>query len=204
MTHHRGPAAGSGGPTEERHSDGSRFWRYWQTFPAFIQALTPLILGLVIGGAGGAAIGHSSSPAPQPTVTVTTTVTPSTPATTSAQAPATPTATPSVYWQGSVGLTIKGLNFDTRPPSSNIIYNGGLYGGGGTNIEFAVWSGSSAPNATQCQNYVTTHPSPSLLTINPGMQICIRTDQGRFGLLDIQSIDSTNGVASAQATIWGS
>ena len=204
MTHHRAPAVGSGGPPEEKRSEGSRFWRYWQTFPAFIQALTPLVLGLVVGGAGGAVITqHSSTPAPQPTATIT--VTASAPPLTST--PTSPGATLSLYWKGQVGLTTSGLNFDTRPPSStqsgSIVYTGGLYGGGSPNIEFAIWPSSSAPTAAQCQAWVTTHPSPSLSTVTPGMQICIRTDQRRFGLLSIGSIDSNNGVASAEATIWG-
>jgi hypothetical protein len=202
MTHYRAPAFGSGRPTEGSRSDGSRFWRYWQTLPVLIQALTPLILGLVAGGAAGAALGqHSSStPAPQPTVTVTMTASAPPPASTSASQG----AGLSLYSQGPVGITSNGLNFDTKPPSSTpsgtIYYAGGLYASS-TNIEFALWPNSSTPTAAQCQNWVITHPSPSLLNVNPGMQICIKTDQGRFGLLHIESVDSSQ--VSATATIWG-
>lgn len=210
MNDHRTPTVGSGRPTEEKGSDSSGFWRYWKTLPGLIQALTPLILGLLVGGATGTAIGqHSSAPAPQPTVTVT--VTASAPpggGGPSASTPASQGTNLSLYWQGPVGLTTNGLNFDTKPPSTTpsgtIIYTGGLYSSGGTEIEFALWPSSSAPTASQCQAWVTTHPSPSLSNVSPGMQICIKTDQGRFGLLHIQSVDSTNGVASATATIWGS
>jgi hypothetical protein len=202
MTHNRAPAVGSGGPTDEKPSKPSGFWRIWEGLPPLIQALTPLII-LLVGGAGGVAIGHATTPTPQPTATVTVTAT--APPPTSAPAP-TGTAL-SVYWQGQVGITTIGLNFDTRPPSStpngNIVYTGGdLLTRGDANIEFAVWPNSSTPKATQCQTYVTTHPSPSLFSINPGMQVCIKTDQGRFGLLSIGQVDSNNGVASAQATIW--
>jgi hypothetical protein len=150
------------------------------------------------------AISHATTPTPQPTATVTVTAT--APPPTSAPAP-TVTAL-SVYSQGQVGITSNGLNFDTRTPSStpsgDIVYTaGGLYTHGDANIEFAVWPNSSTPKAAQCQAYVTTHPSPSLVSINPGMQVCIKTDQGRFGLLSIGQVDSNNGVASAQATIWG-
>jgi hypothetical protein len=203
MTHNRAPAVGSGGPTDEKPSKPSGFWRIWEGLPPLIQALTPLII-LLVGGAGGVAISHATTPTPQPTATVTVTAT--APPSTSAPAP-TVTAL-SVYSQGQVGITSNGLNFDTRTPSStpsgDIVYTaGGLYTHGDANIEFAVWPNSSTPKAAQCQAYVTTHPSPSLVSINPGMQVCIKTDQGRFGLLSIGQVDSNNGVASAQATIWG-
>jgi hypothetical protein len=155
------------------------------------------------------AIGHATTPTPQPTATVTVTATAPPPTSTSISAPA-PTGTPlSVYWQGQVGITPNGLNFDTRPPSStssgDIFYTGSNRLGteGNPNIEFAVWPNSSTPKAMQCQTYVTTHPSPGLVSINPGMQVCIKTDQGRFGLLSIGQVDSNNFVVSAQATIWG-
>ena len=199
---------GSGGPTDEKPSKPSGFWRIWEGLPPLIQALTPLII-LLVGGAGGVAIGHATTPTPQPTATVTVTATAPPPTSAPNSTPA-PTGTAlSVYWQGPVGITQNGLNFDTRPPSSTpngeIVYTGGggLNTQGNANIEFAVWPNSSTPKATQCQTYVTTHPSGSLLSINPGMQICIKTDQGRFGLLSIGQIDSNNVVASAQATIWG-
>ena len=206
MTHNRAPAVGNGGPTDEKPSKPSGFWRIWAELPPLIQALTPLII-LLVGGAGGVAIGHATTPTPQPTATVTVTAPPPTPTSISTPAP-TGTAL-SIYWQGQVGITPNGLNFDTRPPSStpngDVFYAGdsGLGAQSNPNIEFAVWPNSSTPNATQCQTYVTTHPSPYLLRINPGMQVCIKTDQGRFGLLSIGQLDSNNNVASAQATIWG-
>jgi hypothetical protein len=203
MNHYHAPAVVSDGPIEENRSVGSRFWRYWQTLPVLIQALTPLILGLVAGGTAGAALGqHSSTPAPQPTVTVTASASAPPPASTAAS----PGASLALYWQGPVGITANGLNFDTKPPSStpngSIVYTGELYASGSTNIELAIWSNSSTPTAAQCQAWVTTHPSSSLFNLAPGMQICIKTDQGRFGLLHIESIDSGSGV-SAAATIWG-
>jgi hypothetical protein len=202
MTHYRAPAVGSGRPTEGNRSDGSRFWRYWRTLPGLIQALTPLILGLVAGGAAGTALGQHSSAtsAPQPTVTVTMTAS----APPSVSTSASQSAGLSPYWQGPVGITSDGLNFDTKPPSSTqsgtIYYTGGL-NASSTNIEFAIWPNSSTPTAAQCQDWVTTHPSPSLLDVNRGMQICIKTDQGRFGLLRIESVDGSQ--VSATATIWG-
>ena len=55
MTHNRAPAMGSGGPTGEKPSKPSGFWRIWEGLPPLIQALTPLII-LLVGGAGGVAI----------------------------------------------------------------------------------------------------------------------------------------------------
>jgi len=198
MTLYRAPAVESGRRTERNRSDGSRFWRYWQTLPGLIQALTPLILGLAAGGVAGATFGqHASTSAPQPRATVTVTA--------GAPASGPQGAGLSLYSQEPVGITPNGLNFDTNPPSSTpsgtIYYAGGLYSSS-TNIELAIWQNSSTPTAAQCQNWVTTHPSSDVQNVNPGMQICIKTDQGRFGLLHVDSVDSSQ--VSAEATIWGS
>jgi hypothetical protein len=211
MTRYRAPAIESGRPTKRNRPDGSRFWRYWQTLPGLIQALTPLVLGLAAGGAAGVTLGqHPSTPPPQPRATVTVTARPAPqPAATvtvtaGPPASAAPGAGLSLYWQGPVGITSDGLNFDTNPPSSTptgaIYYSGWLYSSS-TNIEFATWPDSSTPTAAQCRNWVTTHPDSSLSNINPGMQICMKTDQGRFGLLRIDAVDSDQ--VSAAATIWG-
>jgi hypothetical protein len=217
VTIYRTPAAESGGPTQKNHpteknrSDGSRFWRYWQTLPGLIQALTPLVLGLAAGGAAGVTLSqHSSVPAPQPraTVTVTATPAPQPRATVTVSAGASAAAPQggglSLYSHEPVGITSNGINFDTNPPSSTpngtIYYTGGLYPST-SNIEFAIWTSSGTPTAAQCQNWVTTHPGSQVSDVNPGMQVCIRTDQGRFGLLHIDAVDSTQ--VSATATIWG-
>jgi hypothetical protein len=211
MTHYRAPAIESDRPAKRNRPDGSRFWRYWQTLPGLIQALTPLVLGLAAGGAAGVTLGqHPSTSAPQPRATVTVTARPASQPTATVTVTAGPSASASpgaglsLYWQGPVGITSDGLNFDTNPPSSTpsgtIWYNGAL-NSNGSSIEFAVWPESSTPTAAQCQNWVTTHPNSSLWNINPGMQICIKTDQGRFGLLDIDAVDGSQ--VSAMATIWG-
>jgi hypothetical protein len=211
MTLYRAPAVESGRPAEKNRPDGSRFWRYWQTLPGLIQALTPLVLGLAAGGAAGVTLGqHPSAPAPQPRATVTVSARPApqptatVTVTAGASASASQSADLSLYSQEPVGITSNGLNFDTNPPSSTpsgtIYYAGGLYSSS-TNIEFAIWPNSGTPTAAQCQNWVTTHPGSSMLNVNPGMQICIKTDQGRFGLLHIDTVDSSQ--VSAIATIWG-
>jgi hypothetical protein len=212
MTLYREPAVENGRPTKSNRSDGSRFWRYWQTLPGLIQALTPLVLGLAAGGVAGATLGqHQAAPAPQPRATVTVTAKPApqptatVTVTAGAPASAAPGAGLPLYSQEPVGITPDGLNFDTNPPSSTpsdtIYYTGGLYSSS-ANIELAIWQNSSTPTAAQCQNWVTTHPSSDLPNVNPGMQVCIKTDQGRFGLLHIDSVDSSQ--VSAIATIWGS
>lgn len=213
VTHNRVPTVGSGGPTDGKPSEPSWFLRLLDRLPPLIQALTPLIIflvGFLVGGAGSVAIGHATTPAPQPTATVTVTATAPPLSSTPTSAPASTGAPLSIYWgPGPVGITPNGLNFDTKPPSSTpsgtIYYNTGLYGGlepSTANIELAVWPYSSAPTAAECQTWATTHPSSKVGNVTPGMQICIRTDQGRFGLLHIDSIDSNNSGVEATATIW--
>lgn len=209
MTHNRVPTVGSGGPTDGKPSEPSWFLRLLDRLPPLIPLITFLV-GLLVGGGGGAAVGHATTSAPRPTATVTVTATAPPPSSTLTSAPAS-TGTPlSIYWgPRPVGITPNGLNFDTKPPSSTpsgtIYYNTGLYGGlesSTANIELAVWPYSSAPTAAKCQDWVTTHPSSKVGNVTPGMQICIRTDQGRVGLLHIDSIDSSNSGVEATATIW--
>ena len=110
----------------------------------------------------------------------------------------------SAYWNGPVGITSNGLNFDNKPPSSasaDIYYNGSL-----TSTDTATmarWTGPGTPTAAKCQTWVTTHPNSIIGTVTTGMQICLLTTQGRAVLLDVQSLPSSaTADLEAQATVW--
>lgn len=112
---------------------------------------------------------------------------------------------PSVYWSGPVGFSVagSGLDFDTRPPSSGdqtYIYYGGNELQASANAQVSRWTQSGTPSESQCATWVTTHPSTAVIFPAGGMQICIKTDQGRYGRLHIES--SSNQEVSAIATIW--
>ena len=220
MNDHHMPTAGSGRPSEEKGSGGSGFWRVWDGLPGLIQALTPLILGLVAGGAFGTAIGqHSSAPAPHPTVTVTAprptatvTVTASAPGGggPSTSTPASPGTNLSPYWQGPVGIPDVGINFDLKPAttsadsptnisfSSNTLENGWT----GTTVLVSQWTDAGRPTHAQCANWVLTHPTNVVNNVAEGMQICIRTVQGRIGLLTVTSISPDQSTLNVMAVIW--
>ena len=194
------PSVAGGSPAPETRRSRAEW------FAPVIAATISGVLGLFAGAFGGRAVG-----VPGPAATVTTTVT------TTVMATATVTSSPNaagggssspakstVYWSGPVAfsLTNNGLDFDTKPPSTDqttILYNGNLVAAA-TNEQLAVWNQSGVPNASQCQVWVTTHPSSSVDAPPAGTQICIKTNQGRYGLLLVDS--SNNEQLSATATIW--
>lgn len=128
---------------------------------------------------------------------------------TSTGSPATPasaTTRPSVYWTGPVGFASYGLDFDSRPPATDqttIIWKGNELQAT-ANAQLAVWTQPGVPSASQCRTWVTTHPCNGVPTPGIGMQICIKTDQGRFSLVHIDSYSNNGYQLNATATIWGS
>lgn len=175
-----------------------------QIIAALITAAGVIVAAFVTGAFSGHAVGLVS----KPTVTVTTTVTaPSATGTGGSPAPsATPNST--VYWSSTVGITASGLEFDTRPPSQagpsgGIAYAGNTLSASNQNIVVSLWTNSGTPSAAQCQSWVSTHPNTGVESPTPGMNICIKTAEGRIGLLQIDS-GTNNGQLQATVTIWGS
>lgn len=169
--------------------------------PKWIGAIATLILALT---SAGFFAGRVTTPTVTPTPTVTVTRT-ETPGPNHSKVPSS-TGTSSIYWNGPVGLSQSGLglDFDTRPPSTDqtTIYYGGNTLQPTANAQLSLWTQSSTPSASECQSWVTTHPNTDITFPASGMQICIKTDQGRYGLLYIDS--SSNGQLQITATIWNS
>lgn len=112
----------------------------------------------------------------------------------------------SIYWSGPVGFTSYGLDLDIRRPATDqttIAWEGNELQAT-ANAQLAAWTQPGTPSPSQCQNWVTTHPNNGVPTPTIGMQICIKTDQGRFGLLHIDSYSNNGSQLNATATIWGS
>jgi hypothetical protein len=174
----------------------------------------PLIIAAVITAIGGitAAIvtgvfnSHGGGSGAEPGVTAPrTTVAAPTTGTGSSTVP-TATNRPSVYWSGPVAFSTEGLDFDSRPPATDqttILYFGNTLQAS-ANAQLAVWNQPGIPSASKCQTWVTTHPNQDVAFPAIDMQICIRTDQGRYGLLHIDSYSNNNSQVNATATIWGS
>ncbi len=171
--------------------------------PTWITAIATLIVALT-------GIGFFAGRVTTPTVTPTSVPTPTQTVTKTVTAPPAPATSPNggltVYYQTSVGINNIGINFDNNPPSSasaDITFNGSLSAQSPTIL--AVWPGSATPTGVQCENWVTTHPGGFVGTVTVGMQICLKTAQGRPGLLRIQSITSdVPTTANIQATVWQS
>jgi hypothetical protein len=173
---------------------------------ATVVAAFILAVGGIVGVIAGRATKHSVTAGP--TVFVTVTASPgrsngSSPTPLSSSAP---NGVWTVYYQTPVGINDIGINFDNNPPSSasaDITFNGSL--SAQTPTILAVWPGSATPTAALCENWVTTHPSNFVSTVTVGMRICLKTAQGRPGLLRIQSITSdVPTTANVLATVWQS
>lgn len=113
-----------------------------------------------------------------------------------------------IYWRGSVTIDSGNyLNFDTKPPSpqtsnATVNYFVGQLRNVGTLPDaalFGLWNRSGFPAAAQCKEWIPTHASQNL-SIHAGEKICIKTIQGRYGLLRITSADSSR--MGASVSIW--
>lgn len=181
--------------------------------PVVIAAVITGLFGLAGVFVAGAYNGHSVGLGARPVATVTVTVTASpqagngagsgTPAPTASQAAG-------VYWYGSVGITFPGINFDLKPATTssnkptNISYDGSALENSwlpSPGIVISLWTQSGTPSKSQCQTWVTTHPGTVVNNVVTGMQICIKTAQGRFGRLTIDP-GETSDQLPATATIW--
>ena len=179
----------------DKEGSPRRGWaRIGELGPAWITAGAGVIVALA---AAGFFAGRATTPTPAPTETVT--VTPGQALTAGHNS--------STYWTGQVGfssLSGLGLDFDTKPPSSDqttIVYEGNALQVT-ANEQLSQWTQSSTPSASDCKLWVTTHPNTEILYPASGMQICIKTDQGRYGLLHIDS--AANGQLQVTATVWNS
>lgn len=118
-----------------------------------------------------------------------------------------------VYWQGAVGITFGppgGINFDLKPPTTsadsptNISFGGNILENSwtGTPVLISQWTGAGRPKHDQCANWVLTHPTRVVNNVAEGMQICIRTVQGRIGQLTVTSISPDQSTLNVMAVIW--
>lgn len=196
----------SGSQPEPRGQDSLGRFLFRQG-PAWVTAIAGALAVLGIGFGAGYGTSKAQNSAPAPAVTVT--VEPSNATTGPGNSTAPPATTNSyVYWSGPVEFSQSsglGLDFDTSPPSTDqttIIYEGnGLQST--ANARVSLWNQPGTPSASQCRTWVTTHPNTDVTFPAVGMQICIKTDQGRYGLLHIDS-SSNNDHLGVTATIWSS
>jgi hypothetical protein len=176
-----------------QHKDHNLSVNLTQITIALIGALATVAAAYVAGAYTGKAVGlHAAL-----TVTVTVTKAP-------AAAGTGHHVTSTVYWHGPVTFPngTLALNFDTNPPTPDQV--GIIYGGGvleaTNNALLSAWTEAGKPSASDCRGWVPTHPTTNISSPTGGMQICIKTDQGRYGLLSITS--SANSQLSANGVVW--
>jgi hypothetical protein len=79
-----------------------------------------------------------------------------------------------------------------------------LFNWGGTELSNThgvyVWQGPQSPTATDCATYLTTNATRDYLRIDPGMILCVRTNESRVALVTIKTRDGDVWLANAQ--VW--
>jgi hypothetical protein len=182
-----------------QHKDHNFSVNLTQITIALIGALATVAAAYVAGAFTGKTVGLHAAP----TVTVTVTRAPAA-AGTGNPASHSSTVTSTVYWHGQVTFPdgTPALNFDTNPPSPDQI--GIVYGGSvleaTNNALLSTWTAARTPSASDCREWVSTHPNTNIPSPTGGMQICIKTDQGRYGLLGVTS--TANSQLSANGIVW--
>ena len=186
----------SGNDKDPQNKHPYRF--YWLT-----AGLATIIAAIVAVSLTHRSTGSGSNPGPGVTAPKTTAAPGATG--TGNSTPATATSGTAVYWRGHVSFSGDGFDFDSKPPAhdqTTIVYDGNtLYAT--ASAQLAVWSQPGMPSASECQTWVATHPNNAVPVPAIGMQICIKTDQGRYGLLHIDSY-SYNNSPNATVIVWGS
>jgi hypothetical protein len=176
----------------------------WQLLGLGVGAFSALctVLAALIGA--GFFVGHVTASAAKPGATVTVTVTATPPA--AASRPAHNTTSTPVYYQGNITIGNNNIDFDSKPPGPGPGTAAFYYSGFDLNTSsnpggFAVWK-QGTPTATECKSFVPTNLINDLPNIVNGMQICFRTDQGRFGLLSVEAGTAAYEL-KAYAIVWG-
>ena len=103
-----------------------------------------------------------------------------------------------------------GINFDLKPPTTsadsptNISFDGNTIENYyvGTTMLVSQWAGQGRATRAQCVNQVLTNPTHSVSNVAEGMQICLRTAQGRIGRLTVTSISPDLSTLDVTAVIW--
>jgi len=191
------PSAGAPPPEEQRP--------WWRRPAVLIPALATL-LAAVLGPLATATLsGGPSAPAGTGSVPPTRTGGRSA-SVSSGTSPATPSPTAWVVdWTGTFEIGLPGVDFDDQPPgaaAADVYYNGSLATSDTTTM--ATWPHPSAPTATQCDDWVRTHPDPTIPTVTVGEQICLRTMQGRAVVLRVDGLSdpqSPPGITT-EVTVW--
>jgi hypothetical protein len=102
------------------------------------------------------------------------------------------------------------INFDLKPAttsadsSTNISFGANTLGNGmdGSTVLVSQWTDAGQPTQAQCANWVLTHSTHVVNNVAEGMQICIRTVQGRIGRLTLASISPDQSTLNVMAVIW--
>jgi hypothetical protein len=172
----------------------------WQLLGLGVTGFSALCTVLVALIGAGFFVGHVTAAGANPAATVTVTVTASPGTTGAASAP--------IYFQGGVTINSNTLDFDSKPPGPGPITAAFYYATyaletASSTAGFAVWKQDGTPTASACKSWVPAHLTTDLTNIVAGINICFRTDQGRYGLLSVEAGTSENDL-NGYVTVWGS
>ena len=115
-----------------------------------------------------------------------------------------------VQWQGSITFGKNGVSFDDIPPNTSPMYSDLSYvdssnSSSGYNFAaswgMAAWTGSGVPSRAQCASLLNGSSEPGLVAPDNAL-ICVKSLDSRPALVQIQSVDTTNGIVSAYVRVW--
>jgi serine/threonine protein kinase len=115
-----------------------------------------------------------------------------------------------VQWQGAItfgkgGVDLEGIPPGDSPAYPDLAYVGSSNSASGYNFSsswgMAQWTGSGVPSRSQCVSLVgATHGTGLVLPENS--LVCVKTLSNLVALVQIQGVDTTNGIVSAYARVW--
>ncbi|MBR7833894.1 serine/threonine protein kinase [Actinospica durhamensis] len=115
-----------------------------------------------------------------------------------------------IQWQGSITFGKNGVSFDDIPPNTSPMYSDLSYvdssnSSSGYNFAaswgMAPWTGSGVPSRAQCASLINGSSEQGLVAPDNAL-ICVKSLDSRPALVQIQSVDTTNGIVSAYARVW--
>lgn len=111
---------------------------------------------------------------------------------------------PSIFYAGTVRLDLAGLDFDLAPPKQVNGFNIKQLGPGelytASNVQMAQWDQQEKPDKAACTQHVDKRGKVEITGLTDGAIVCLRTERGHIGRLDVRSVGSD--VLTVYATIW--
>lgn len=164
-----------------------------------------------VGGTGDATDpGATDSGSPSPVDTGSQEAGQGGPLGTSTASPFGSTGSDTVQWQGAITFGKGGVDLESIPPADSAAYPDLAYVGSSNSASgynfssswgMAEWTGSGVPSRGQCVSLLGATRGTGLV-LPANSLVCVKTLSNLIALVQIQGVDTTNGIVSAYARVW--